>query len=163
MRLIIFICLLGLALSCRFGSNKYVSRLTYKKCLKEAFERKDTSYVLSVIDNLSDTAISDVEYYDMLVRICQLSGFYYGNLDARSVSFKHKTQKERMILRQNTAKVMSIYSKSCFFLQYLEPDVLQSIEQDFWKYEKLSSKDLDQIKRRFDLLCRKQEKIDRND
>ncbi|RFS21159.1 hypothetical protein DVR12_17645 [Chitinophaga silvatica] len=150
MKWIIFICLLSLGFACRMRSN---SRVTYKKYLKEAFARKDTSYVLSVIDNLNDVTISDFEYYDMLVRICQLSGFYYGNLDARSDLYKHKSQSERMILRQNTAKVMSIYSKSCFFLHYADPDVFQSIEQDFWKYEKLSTKDLDQIKRRFDLLC----------
>jgi hypothetical protein len=122
--------------------------------LEIAWEKKDSIIIKSWIMSLTDTSITDKEFYRRVSDLSNVTGFFYGNEDTSDSVFLQTSKDERSIERKNITTVYFLYSESCLFMKNINWDNTLKIQNEFWKTSAVFNKyEIKRIREMMGSLC----------
>lgn len=124
--------------------------------LERAWRKGDSSEIERWIVSLSDSTISDGEFFSRVAYLSSLTGFCYGNADPSEESFNEIPWSKRQHMRRHVAGVYQLYRQSCLFMKETSWEETLPLQDKYWSDStELTSEELKQIRRAIDSICHK--------
>lgn len=102
--------------------------------LETAWNEKDSNTIIKWINSLSDTSLSDIDFYNRVTFLSDVTNFKYGNADPveKVDGFYLIPKKIREMHKRNTATMYMLYSKSKLFMQPANYEETILLQDKYW-------------------------------